>query len=125
MLGPAPRLRAIQAVIGPGKNRKAVSKKLNAFLNKTYVIAEKRNRIVHDPIYLDIMSRETVQLQITARDKLTYKYVPATVAEMNRVVTEIREHRQRFRDINREIFSPPQASPSKRQLQPPSPSGGG
>jgi hypothetical protein len=116
MLGAAPRLKAIRALCELQGASKSLLGKLNEYLNKTYSIAERRNRVVHDPYFVDGSSGQVNQFETTANKKLNYGYKPTSLPEMELTLKEIREHHDRFiLIIRKRIYDELRAPPDKRR----------
>lgn len=81
--------------------------KLNKFKEYALALAERRNRVAHDPWLTSYNYKnlgperqgKTYRLQKTARSKLEYDYKPITVEELTRLKEEILEAIDKFREI--------------------------
>jgi hypothetical protein len=71
-------------------------KKLNRFKEKARILAERRNRIAHDPWLQDIETSEHYRFEVTARSRLVYEPKPAKLDELKALEEEIRELDRRF-----------------------------
>lgn len=120
MMGAAPRLKAIRALCEIKGASSTLLNKLNDYLNRTYTVAEKRNRVVHDPYYVDVNSGQVSQFEVTAQKKLAYGYKPTSLPELEKTLKEIRDHHDRFiLVIRKRIYDELRAPPDKRSPQPP------
>ncbi|MGF7163497.1 hypothetical protein FHS85_005166 [Rhodoligotrophos appendicifer] len=96
LMGVAPRCQAIKAL---GKVRglsEVTIKKVDHFLNSTHDASNKRNRIIHDPWYVDPTSDETAQFKSMSRNDWRYG-IKSVTAEECRSALKIIE--SRFKDV--------------------------
>jgi hypothetical protein len=117
MMGAAPRIKAIRALCELQGASETLIAKLNEFLNKTYSVAEKRNRIVHDPYVFDRSDGQVSQFRVTAQKELEYGYKPITLPEMATILTQIRAHHERFFLVIRKGIYDEIRAPRAEQLQ--------
>jgi hypothetical protein len=104
MLGAVPRLNAIIALSKSRSASKALLRKIETHLNVTYSLADRRNRIVHDPLLLEIRSKTARRLTVTARKELKYAYEEADIKMFDKTRDDIREHIERFLTIQQQIY---------------------
>jgi hypothetical protein len=60
-------------------------KKLNKLKDKAFAIAEKRNRVAHDPWFMAYKSKNHYRLQKTAKGRLEYVYKIVPEAELMQI----------------------------------------
>jgi hypothetical protein len=79
-------------------------KELDAFAKDTIALAERRNRVIHDPwIILDKLS--PIRAEVTARRIVRNRIVPVTEIEMDKLTTDLSSHLTRFLDIHGRIMA--------------------
>jgi hypothetical protein len=79
---------------------------LEQFLKDTAALAERRNRVVHDPWFFFEIGSEAFarRLEITARRKLRQTLVPVGVVEIIGLAGEIIQHMERFALLHDQIL---------------------
>lgn len=104
--------RKLDAYIAVAKLRGAekTAPKLEKFAKETAVLAEQRNRVVHDP-WLFQTDQIPQRLEITARKKLRSMLVPVSTDDMEKLDKRIAEHITRFFKLNDEVLAEIGASP--------------
>jgi hypothetical protein len=116
MIGATPRIRAIIALVYWSKGSKKLTSTLNSFLNRTHALADKRNRIVHDPLYWDwtvVGTTAAAQFRVTTKGKPDFGFRPITAEYADGVVQEIEQHTVRFRQIQKMLYEELGSSPKK------------
>jgi len=78
--------------------------KLNRFKERARVLADRRNRIAHDPWLQDIETSEHYRFEVTARSRLIYEPKPETLEALKALEDEIRELDKRFLVIRVEVM---------------------
>jgi hypothetical protein len=101
-------------VVGSGRKldayialaRQLGSKNKNSDLDNFYKdnvgLAERRNRVIHDPWLID-QERQPKRLEATARKKLRYIVVTSPTSEIERLAFEIMDHAARFGELHEAI----------------------
>jgi hypothetical protein len=83
-------------------------KKKNPDLEKlakdTVALAERRNRVIHDP-WLVQGERQPTRLEATARKKLRYIVIPVSTSEIASLSREIIEHTVRFVELHDAVIA--------------------
>ncbi|MGC9953208.1 MAG: hypothetical protein ABSD21_02890 [Rhizomicrobium sp.] len=83
------------------------------FASKVAGVAERRNRVVHDPWFL-IDPENPIRLEATARKKLRLEMILVPTTEVNKLAKDIEKLRAKFEDMARfAITSLPSTSPEK------------
>jgi hypothetical protein len=77
----------------------SVLQKLNKLKDKALGVADKRNRVAHDPWFRTYESNNHYRLQKTARGKLDYDHKLVTEDELKAIVAEIDLLQKQFDDI--------------------------
>jgi hypothetical protein len=77
---------------------------LEKFAKDTVGMAERRNRIVHDPWNLN-MSTSPRRFEITARKVLRYMFVEVTTDEVRRCANDIRNLVDRFEKLHEQVIA--------------------
>jgi hypothetical protein len=78
--------------------------KLRKFRDKAGSLADRRNRIAHDPWFFGFETKKLYRLQKTARAKLEFNYKYVTEDELNELEAEIVSTMDRFRDLRAQIL---------------------
>jgi hypothetical protein len=98
------RLNALLALARLCEYSESQIAKLNKFRDHATALAERRNRIVHDPwrsswAIKGAKASKTYRLHKTARSKLDFNYKPVTLEELKMLRQEIEEAIKRFDGI--------------------------
>jgi hypothetical protein len=78
--------------------------KLRKFRDKAGSLADRRNRIAHDPWFFGFETKKLYRLQKTARAKLEFNYKYVAEDELNELEAEIVSTMDRFRDLRAQIL---------------------
>lgn len=106
MIGPGPRLRALIALLQFRKVKSKHTGKLTEFMNKAHGLARSRNRVVHDPWYLEGNSRKVYQFESSSASGVPkYGFKPVKKKEVIKLLSDIREHRDRFIELRRSFLA--------------------
>jgi hypothetical protein len=84
LIGPANRMHALIALFVHRGGSDQLRKKLTTFQGHVQQLGEERNRIVHDPIVVLKATGTVHKALATAKGKLKYKIVPASMEQMER-----------------------------------------
>lgn len=109
----ARRIDALAALVKVRGGSKGIVTKINKFGEDTFGLNEQRNRIVHDPWYIDRVTGEIQRLEVSAKRTLKFSYVAVSVNEIQAVVDLIHNHINRWDDLAKEIFAELESSPEK------------
>jgi hypothetical protein len=93
------RLKTLIALMKLRGAEQAIVTDLNRFANDSREIANKRNRIVHDPWAAEFPTGTPHHFQITADRNLVFGYKPMETSSVNEVVDEIAEFINRLTEI--------------------------
>jgi hypothetical protein len=85
--------------------------KLNEIRNKALAIANKRNRIAHDPWFYGHESQKHYRLNKTAKGKLDFAYKAVTEEELKAIETEFIDITARFHNVKHAMLQEFYASP--------------
>ena len=85
-----------------GADEKLVGE-LNKFAQNTKALAERRNRVVHDPWMVATGKGVSHRLETTARKKLRYGYVAVPNSEMLKLFLDITNHNMQFLELHEQI----------------------
>lgn len=80
-------------------------KKITKLQGKSQEIADKRNRVVHDPWFIAYKSGEHYRLQKTAKGKLEYIYKAVTIEELESIKSDSLKLSEQLDIIFREHYS--------------------
>jgi hypothetical protein len=95
-IGPGPRFRALNALVGLYKGGDRFRKELNVIAQDAQQLAAKRNRVVHDHWTLNIKTGDPVRLNITADKVLDFAFKSMPTADVMKIHAEIKELNLRF-----------------------------
>jgi hypothetical protein len=107
--GPARKLDAYIALARLRGASDDTMKKLGKFLEQTFSIGEKRNRIVHDQWYV-FPSGPAIRFEITARKKLIMRHEKHTTEDINQTIAAIAALIDRLDAIDKLVWADVQAS---------------
>jgi hypothetical protein len=94
--------RRIDALVSLARLRKIGAPtiaKFNKFRQRAGALAEKRNRVAHDPWHYGFDSKSHYRLQITAKSTLDFTYKPMTEDDIKNIVAEIESLREQFQGL--------------------------
>jgi len=78
-------------------------RELDALAKATAALAERRNRVVHDPWFFFADRKLTGRLEVTSRRPLRHEYVKVSKDELIRLLNDIAPHLARFVVLNNQI----------------------
>jgi hypothetical protein len=108
LMGATPRFNAIIALLTMRSKHEPefakLIKKANALLQRSYEVAELRNRIVHDPWFVEERSRQTAQLRMMPRKELHYGLKPIGRQHVRTALANIAEFSERVRQFAIDVF---------------------
>jgi hypothetical protein len=107
------RVEAIKALLIVRDLDPKLLKKLEEFSNKCRDPQEWRNRIVHDPWYLDLKTKSTAQWKSLPRKDLRYGMKPVDQAYITKTLERIPQCFEAARKLNDQIYAALQASKEK------------
>ena len=102
IFGPARKLDAYIAIAHLRGANKQLLGKLEQFAKDTTSLAERRNRIVHDP-WLLFTSNTPYRVETTARRRLRHLAIPMTKNAILAIAREITLHTKRFNELHTQI----------------------
>ena len=76
---------------------------LDKFAKDVAGIAERRNRVVHDPWFIFTAKGKPRRFEATARRKLRREHIPVTPTEMLKLISDIEAILTRFVELNARI----------------------
>ncbi len=91
-----PRLRAFIALVQIRNGSQATVDKLNSFQGNVSGLVEKRNRCVHDPRFKNKRTGEISRLQITAKPKVEFDFLPEPANQLQATIDQIYERTTEF-----------------------------
>lgn len=100
----ARRMDALLALARLNKVGDSTIGKLNKFRQKANVLAEKRNRLAHDPWYYGFDGKGHYRLQVTARSTLDFSYKPVTEEDILKIEKEIEALAGTFQDLRTAVL---------------------
>jgi hypothetical protein len=104
VIGPARKLDAYTALARLRGAKKFIGE-LDIFSQDTTKLAERRNRIVHDPWYVFVAQSSPCRLETTARRKLRHQFVQVTKDEILSIINDIDSHAKRFLALHLKIIN--------------------
>lgn len=94
-IGPGPRFRAIQALLGFRGASKELVKTFDNLRQDAESVARERNRFVHDPALMD-QEGGFVRFEVTADRKLHFGMEAVTLADFEKLEKKVNDIRVRF-----------------------------
>lgn len=91
-----PRLRAFIALVMVRNASKCTSDALNTFSGSISGLVEKRNRAIHDPRYRQKDSGEIHRLEITAKPKIQFGFIPESKEGLQETINKIYAKTEEF-----------------------------
>jgi hypothetical protein len=106
--------RKLDAYIALARLRGAsnMMKALHQLAKDAMGVAERRNRVVHDP-WLLLGQGGPFRVETTARRKLRNEYIPVSAAEMAKLSEDVLALIERFIDLDRQVRAAVETSPDK------------
>jgi hypothetical protein len=86
------RIRALLSLVHLSGGSKTLLKKLTNFEQRTHALAEKRNRIIHDPWMIGTETRKHYRLEITAMRTFVFAHKIEDKPYLDKVAQEIKTH---------------------------------
>lgn len=100
----ARRIDALISLARVQKISESTVAKFNKFKSKASDLAERRNRIAHDPWYYGFDSKNHYRLQITARSTLDFAYKPTTEEDLLKIEREIQALAEHFSKLRSDVM---------------------
>jgi hypothetical protein len=91
LIGPAKRMDALLALFVYRGGSKDLRKKIKNFQGRLQQLGEDRNRIVHDPIFVNDDTGKAHKSLSTAKGELKYDFAPIDIESMMRTALNIKE----------------------------------
>ena len=82
---------------------KNLIKELNSFSGEVSILAEKRNRLIHDKRFVQIETNSVMRFQITAKKTLDFQPKEEQVTDLNNFVTTVKNTKSQFVKIRVKI----------------------
>ena len=115
------RIRALSSLVHLSSGSTDLLRKIASFENRTHVIANKRNRIVHDPWMMGTESQQYYRLEITAARTFVFEHKIENKSDIDRVTTEIKALQTRFFSLWHDIMNDHGAREALRRRYQPQP----
>lgn len=118
-----PRLKALTALVTVrGGSEQSISD-IQSFSGRVSGLAEKRNRCVHDPRYRDRTTGGITRLEITAKPKVQFGFLPEPKSELQEFIDRIYEKMEEFGHLRTRILNeidalPPESRPQFLRITP-------
>jgi hypothetical protein len=96
LIGPAKRMDALIALLTHTNGSDDLRKQLKNFQGRIQQLGEDRNRVVHDPLFLNKDSGFVHKLLATAKGQLKYSFDPVSKKQMEAVADAIHAAGQEF-----------------------------
>jgi hypothetical protein len=100
----ARRLDALISLLKLHSTDDLIIRKVAKFKGRTIELAEKRNRVVHDPWSYGYRSKKHYRLEVTARSKLEHRYLHVSTEDMDKITDEIKKASEWFGEIRSQIL---------------------
>ena len=107
--GSGRKLDAVLSLVRLLPNEDARIKLLNAFAKNTQSLAERRNRIIHDPWIGD--GDQIIRLEATARKALKLEQIRVPSAEIDVLLNDMTAHYAKYVELMRDFLPPELSSP--------------
>jgi hypothetical protein len=124
LIGATPRFNAIIALLTMRSQYDPefapLIKKTKAILNKSYEIAEERNRIIHDPWYVESRSRQPFQWRTMPRKDLCWAFKPVSRQDVEKTLIRIDRLSDLTRQLQSDVSDAQIASQQRQHVEPPS-----
>jgi hypothetical protein len=98
-----PRMQALISLAGLYIIDKNLIKELNSFSGEVSILAEKRNRLIHDKRFVQIETNSVMRFQITAKKTLDFQPKEEQVTDLNNFVTTVKNTKSQFVKIRVKI----------------------
>jgi hypothetical protein len=102
---PIPKFRALTALLQMREGKPEHMKALNSISVEVDSCARQRNRLIHDPAFIDPKTRDTVRFQATADRKLEFGMVASPLSEIVELHDKIVALTVKFYDLMEEAFA--------------------
>lgn len=100
----ATRFNAFIALARVQKITEQHVKRINSMRARSDALAEKRNRLVHDPWFYGYYTKENYRLQRTAKATLVHRYELVTAKEIEEIQGQIEKLLNDFRDVRTDVL---------------------
>src|SRR5206468_1106998 len=121
LMGATPRFHAIIALLTMREKYDpefaGLVKKTNALLQRSYEVAEQRNRIVHDRWFMETRTRRSSQLRSMPRKEPDYGFKPVSRRHLETVLDKIADFSARVNEFGITIFDARTASLQRRHAE--------
>lgn len=105
MIGIRPRFLTIIALCTHAQFPKDFITKIEDVMNKGVKPGEGRNRVIHDPWYLELMSQQAAQFRAMPAKKLTYGFKPMPKEELDDILEKIAKYSGKITDLRMTILA--------------------
>jgi len=107
LTGIYPRMRALIALARLNGASHGLISELNNLADDSELLVRLRNRIVHDPWFVNAKTGEPFRLQVTADRKLDFDYHQMSTRDVIDVYDKIQAHINRFEKLVQRMFHEP------------------
>jgi hypothetical protein len=98
-----PRMQALISLAGLYIIDEKLIKELNSFSGEVSKLAEKRNRIIHDKLFIQIETTKFMRFQITAKKTLYFPPKEEQITDLNNFITTVKNTKLQFVNIRGRI----------------------
>ncbi len=106
LMGVGPRCLTIIALHAQrGLPEETRRRKISSFMDQAHRLSDKRNRLIHDPWFLDTGTNSASQLKSMPRKELIYEYKIVTADYVTEVISEIRQFIARAIALHEQVLS--------------------
>jgi hypothetical protein len=119
-----PRLNAFKGLVQVRGGSEQAVKEIDTFHGNIGSLVDRRNRIVHDPRFIQGDTRQVQRLEVTSRGKkVQFGFLPEERADLERTLVQIRERGMEFIALRDRIISeieaiPPESLPILLEIVP-------
>jgi hypothetical protein len=98
-------LNAFSALVSISGASKKTMKEVEKFIGRTYLVAQKRNRAIHDTWMLGKDSKQHYRLELTAYKRLVYEFKVEDDSVLLATLSDIKDHISRFTKLYEMVTS--------------------
>jgi hypothetical protein len=97
------RMRALIALVRLNGSSDELARRLNAFTSEVDALIRQRNRVIHDPWFVDTDTNEVTRLEITADRRLVRERKPHDIETLRQLSDSIHDAANRFSAMRQDI----------------------
>jgi hypothetical protein len=101
----ARRFDVLMALVRLRGGSEELLKRINKFVEDTYDLTTKRNRVIHDAWHWNFATQRALRLEISAQKRLSYGFIEMSEDEIDAIVEEIATHIGKLDAIMRDVFA--------------------